>query len=1028
MISPITTDLKPPVKHKSRPKNQALLFIAPFFLLLLMFAFAPLFLSLVVSLMEWNPSSGLSKMRFDGLWAFDYTIKDPIFWQGLWRSLRVALFTAVGQHVVAIPLAFCLHIAFKRVQGSVAALLFMPFMTSSLAVAALLGSIFAAFWAFPLQINDWLSSLPLVGALVPNLSQLSDEASAAFSQLWGITGWNVLLYLMVLNIVPRSLYEAAQLDGANFWRLFWHVALPIMRPMIFVAATMSFLRGTQTSIGNWFGQINDIRNIDLPTYIIRTAFWDFDFGLASAQTWLFFAGIAVVVMVFYWLFGRNFTTLETTALNEADSSPLRFSSTWRIVMKFMLFAALTLAVLPMLHLLLSSTQSYQGRWFGFGDALAGNYTLLLENQPNFWHNIWNSSYIALLATIGAVVISSLAAFAFALLDFRHKGPLYAIVLAVMLFPSLMNLIPTALNMAVLGWIDQARAVWVPGMVSAFGVFLLRQYAQSAVPKSLLEAARIDGASDGRIYWQIMLPLARPALATLGLITFVTVWNNNSVALALLKDPDHQMISQILAYMQANGNSNYRMAAALANLVPLLAFLVCAGQIRLALNLETGSNRLPWWQMAWQRLTTIWQRPAVTALAAPASVVSTLAGADGVRAIACLMVIFHHLWQRFDTSHAGQPLQTLDGFFEQGNAGVSAFFVLSGLLLSIPFWKAYLAQKALPNMLEYVRRRALRIVPGFYASLLVCFLLALFFVPNGEKVWLRLLSGLSFTSAFHYVTLFPVEMNGPLWSIGFEVFCYMLMPLGMWLLFAKFPGRSFGFGVMFWLSMLALVLVANQLIVEGLVPDNVQRSWEYGLIGGAKTWMPNYNAVGMFAHYLIGVLAAGFIVDRQRRSREPSLAFDALALLAFVGMLAILWFGRGTPEYAASFQAQPYRYPWFPLSIAIMLVSLPFSRHLGRLFDNAFLRFTARVSFGLYIWHFPILELIQMLHNENFRYAGIQNPLEFLWLSTLALGLAYSAASLSYRHIEAPFLPAPSAPSTPPIAAVPLRSEMSTAKA
>ena len=326
------------VSRRTSPlrSGSAAWFVAPFFVLLVLFAGFPLLLSLIVSFMEWNPTSGLDRMRFDGLWAFEYTLKDPIFWQGWWRSLSMALLTAIGQHFIAIPLAFGLHSAFKGVQGSLAAALFLPFMTSSLAAGAALGGFFAVIWGVGLGINELLMSIPLIGAIIPSISSQSETVSNAFAQLWNVTGWNVLLYLLVLNTVPRSLYEAAQLDGANWGRLFWHIALPVMRPMIFVALTMSFLRGTQTSVGTWFGAISDARTLDLPTYIIRTAFWDFDFGLASAQTWLFFAGIALFVGVFYLLLGRNFTALETTALGESDTSSLRFSQTWRIVMKFVL--------------------------------------------------------------------------------------------------------------------------------------------------------------------------------------------------------------------------------------------------------------------------------------------------------------------------------------------------------------------------------------------------------------------------------------------------------------------------------------------------------------------------------------------------------------------------------------------------------------------------------------------------------------------------------------------------------------------
>ena len=987
-------------KKTALHSSSAFAFIAPFFTLLVLFAFAPLMLSLVVAFMEWNPSSGIGKMKFDGLWAFEYTLQDGIFWQGWWRSLRLALGTAIGQHLVAIPLAFMLHIAFKPVQGRIATILFVPFMTSSLAVSTLIGSIFSIFWAFPMQIDSLLHSF--IGSSLPSLSDFYNEAQAGFVQLWNVTGWNLLLYLMVLNIVPRSLYEAAQLDGAGFWRLFWHIALPMMRPMIFVAFTMSFLRGTQTSVGTWFGQVSDIRTIDLPTYIIRTAFWDSDFGLASAQTWLFFVGIALAIFIFYQFFGRNFTLLETTALNEADASPLRFGLVWRIAMKFVLMGGVLLCLIPIFNLLLAGTRRYSDQWLGVGDAWSSNYALLLEAQPTFWQNVWNSTFIALLATLGAVLISSLAGFAFALLEFRGKALLYGVVLSVMLFPSLMNLIPTALNMAVLGWIDQAQSVWVPGMVSAFGVFLLRQYVQGAVPKSLLEAARIDGASDLRIYVQIMLPLARPALATLGLMTFVTVWNNNSVALALLKSPENQMVSQILAYMAAKSGVNsgaYLLGTAISSLVPLVVFLLFSQQISLALNIATASQAPSW---AWR---TILIRPAASSQA--------LSGADGVRAIACLMVIFHHLWQRFDSSRANSTLQFWDAFLEQGSAGVSAFFVLSGMLLSIPFWRAYLTQKPLPNMLEYLRRRAVRIVPGFYASLLVSVGLGIFFAVGGEQIWLRLVSALTFTTAFSHVTFFPAELNGPLWSIGFEVFCYALMPLGMLVLFVQFPKRGFGFALLYWLGLLGLVLVANQLIITGLIPDNVKRGWDNGLLGGAKYWMPNYNAIGMFAHYVLGVLAAGFIVDRQNHKRQNSAAFDVVAFLALIGVFATLWLTRGAGDFGASFQNQPYRFPFFPAWIALLLVTLPFSRVLGRMLDNPFFRYTAKISFGLYIWHYPILECVRLLHNSNFQYAGISNPLEFGWLAALGLCLAYTAASISYRHIEAPFLEQKSQPMAEP---------------
>ncbi len=384
--------------------------------------------------------------------------------------------------------------------------------------------------------------------------------------------------------------------------------------------------------------------------------------------------------------------------------------------------------------------------------------------------------------------------------------------------------------------------------------------------------------------------------------------------------------------------------------------------------------------------------------------ASLSGADGIRAMACLMVVGHHLSQRLNRPEQSKFIQEAQAFIMTGQVGVSAFFVLSGMLLSMPFWKNFLTKREFPNMLEFTRRRAVRIVPGFYASLTISVLCTLFFVPDAQAVFTRYVSALTFTSALHYVTLFPADLNGPLWSIGFEVLCYAMMPLAMWAMFKQFASRaSFWQGLIFWLGVLILTLIAHQLILTDLVPDSLNRGWDHGLIGGAKYWMPNYNAVGMFAHYILGVIAAGIIVKLRQQQTGSSWLFDGIALAAFAVMLVFLWTQRYAPDFAFSLGNQPYFYPIFPLLVAIQLCCLPFSRILGRLFDNTFFRYTAKISFGLYIWHYLILELIRLTFNHNYQYFGISSLSEQLLISAVALALAFGAASLSYKYIEAPFL-------------------------
>jgi len=340
--------------------------------------------------------------------------------------------------------------------------------------------------------------------------------------------------------------------------------------------------------------------------------------------------------------------------------------------------------------------------------------------------------------------------------------------------------------------------------------------------------------------------------------------------------------------------------------------------------------------------------------------SRVSGADGVRALAALMVIFHHLFQKLYATGQSAWLQDAHGMIIKGASGVSIFFVLSGMLLSLPFWRAYFEKRPHPSIRHYVSRRAARIMPGFYVALAVSFFVtAAIARSHGADViqpLRRLLAGATFTSEFHWVTFFPDDSNGPLWSIGFEVFCYVLMPLFMLGLFAiRRRGRRVAW--CYWVVAFALVLAANQWVITTFVPGDDGRGWQFGITGGAKLWMPDYNPVGFFGHFAMGIFAAGFIAAwRVFHGGRRSWWFDAVAAVAFAGIVWVFWVKRFPVELndTMSLQHQPYFFPILAGLVAILLASLAYSVVLGRAFDNPFLRYTARISFGLYIWHYLII--------------------------------------------------------------------------
>jgi len=375
---------------------------------------------------------------------------------------------------------------------------------------------------------------------------------------------------------------------------------------------------------------------------------------------------------------------------------------------------------------------------------------------------------------------------------------------------------------------------------------------------------------------------------------------------------------------------------------------------------------------------------------------SLLGADGLRAIACLMVIFHHLSQQLIFNPAiSAPLwlRKLADVLITGQSGVSLFFVLSGFLLSTPFWEAYLDRTPMPDLRVYAVRRAGRIMPGFYVSLLFCFVLGLVFTPNAPALLVRYFAGLTFTAGFHWLTLFPAEFNGPLWSIGFEVVSYVLMPLGMIGLFTLLKNRGPGLGLLWWAGIWIAVVALNQLVLN-IPVESTGRGWQYGMVGGAKFWMPRYNPLGLFGHFSLGILAAGVSAALARtRWNERKTVFDAAAAVLFVGLVVLLVSQAGKDDFSLTWQG-PYYFPYFPALAAALLACLTRSGVVGRLFDNRFFRYTSRVSFGLYLWHYLVIAM----------FSGAIGDLgEWLLLVVLSLAVSYLIATLSFRYWEEPWL-------------------------
>ena len=152
-----------------------------------------------------------------------------------------------------------------------------------------------------------------------------------------------------------------------------------------------------------------------------------------------------------------------------------------------------------------------------------NYRYLFVEEP-FWRWMWNSTFLAVGRAVLAIFFTSLAGFAFAKYDFRFKKTGFIIILASIILPFEVLVIPLFIQMAAFGWLNTYRAIIIPFAVSPFFIFLMRQY-MLGVPDELLDAARIDGCTEFGIFWRIVAPIQKPAYGILAILAFNGAWND-----------------------------------------------------------------------------------------------------------------------------------------------------------------------------------------------------------------------------------------------------------------------------------------------------------------------------------------------------------------------------------------------------------------------------------------------------------------------------------------------------------------------
>jgi multiple sugar transport system permease protein len=280
--------------------------------------------------------------------------------------------------------------------------------------------------------------------------------------------------------------------------------------------------------------------------------------------------------------------------NSAFVAPPRRRSTRPAVGQWLLVAALAVAsllfVVPLLLMLSAAFKptaeivQVPPSLLPQAPTLANFRTVLAEAPYGLWYR--NSLVVAGAVTALVMATSALGGYIFAKFEFPLKRPLFGLILATLMIPFPVLLIPNYLVANRLGLLNSLWALILPGVVSAFGIFLVRQFV-AGIPSDLIEAARLDGASEWAIFGRIVVPLVRPALAALGVFTFLASWNDYLWPLVAINDLEKSTLPLALTFFSSTHATRYDlvMAAAAMAVVPvLIVFLIFQRQIVKALVL------------------------------------------------------------------------------------------------------------------------------------------------------------------------------------------------------------------------------------------------------------------------------------------------------------------------------------------------------------------------------------------------------------------------------------------------------------
>ncbi len=361
----------------------------------------------------------------------------------------------------------------------------------------------------------------------------------------------------------------------------------------------------------------------------------------------------------------------------------------------------------------------------------------------------------------------------------------------------------------------------------------------------------------------------------------------------------------------------------------------------------------------------------------------LAWLTWLRGLAALIVVYYHLSQYRSNSWLSQLSWDIYQFTEHLVFVVSIFFIFSAFFRSLSYWKTWNTHIEAPKFLPSLRDRFFRIAPVYYLTLILAFSFVIFWQGFSLEWLIRLFSGFTFLSWVSPQTFFPVDIDGPLWFIAYDMIGWIFVSALM-----TYAVRFQKIWQIFWLFFVTFLSLIGLHFLWIALP------WPH-IPGIAGEWFPTYNPFLFGLHFIIGAVLWGVIEWMRRNKRENHYIFDIVAILSLFFLGYFLWMIRDAWDWEYSWPHWPYHFPFTLIGIAWLMLSLPYSLYVWKLLDTALLSYIARISYSLYVSHMLIIFTVRKYIFTDTLLSWFQ----WIYFSSLSLCLSLIVAYSLNRWIE-----------------------------